>query len=137
VTAQLWVTLAVALGSLILGAGGLAGFLMIPAQRRRMNVDADSIIIERAVALTTPYEEHAKRWEDRARRLDQQLDAAESKAEEAERKWRAVSAEATRLANYLRWVVDSIHNPAMDIERLRVLVPPQIDLPPANGRAIG
>ncbi len=135
-TAQLWVTLIVALSGLVVGAGGLAGFFLIPTQRRRMNIDANAVLLERAVALTTPYEEHAKRWEERARRLDQQLDAAESKAEEAERKWRAVSAEATRLANYLRWVVDSIHHPAMDIERLRVLVPHQIDLPPANGRSV-
>lgn len=110
-----------------LAGGGFAA--AVNAWLRRPVTRAEAV--ERLNDSTLEWAESLKRDAGEARR-----DAREARNEAAEVRQQVstLRMETEQLVGYLRWIIRSIHDPAMDIERLRALVGNGPDLPPADDR---
>lgn len=126
-TGPIWTVVQVVAAALV--GGGLVAWIQAKARVPLTKAEA----ADRLNDATLEWAEQVKTDAMDARREARE---AREDAEEARRQIRAVRDEAEHLAGYLRWLVMSIHEPTMTIERLRTLVGdgPGLPLPP-NGRA--
>lgn len=127
-TAENWITLAQAIGTL-LGAGGVAAVIRAIARRRPNRVAAhvqlNQATLEWASKLEASADRAWKRAEDAEAKAEAACDRAEEadqRADAAEQTARRVQAQVRELAEYLSTVLRLIHDPAMTIDRLRETV---------------
>lgn len=115
-----------------LAGGGIAAW--INARARRPVTQATAV--ERLNDTTLDWAERLKEDASDARREARE---ARDEAAEAHRQVRMARAEAEQLVIYLRWLLRTINEPSMDIQRLRLLVGDGPAMPPPTpptGRAL-
>lgn len=110
--------LAATLGA-IFGGGGTAAIVTALTRRRLTRVEAADQLTDSAIQLL-----ETVKADTRADLSAMRTELAEARREAAETRQqvRRASAEAELLTGYLQRVVHAIHDPAMTMERLRLLV---------------
>lgn len=115
-------TIIVALIAALLGTGGGAAAITGFANRKKTGADAAGALTDSALELVSAAKADAIEARKEATAARAQVNRISQEAYEIRVQLREVREEANHLVGYLHRVVTMIHDPAMTMERLRILV---------------
>lgn len=125
------VTAAVSVGGALISGGGGAWVITALGRRRTAPAEITERINAAAMAQVDQLQERVHEAEASATRAQQRTREVEQEAEDARQQVRAIRRECADLAERMATLARWIHDPNMDLQRLRALVPLQ---PGTNGR---
>lgn len=115
-----WITVI----QVLVGAIGTGGFGMLIRAMLRRRPNRQVELSKAAMGWTEKFEESTQRAWKRAEEAEAKADAADRTADDAVRKANAAIRRLNEVVSYLNWIVSIIHEPGMDMARLRAMVPP-------------
>lgn len=117
-----WLTVVVGLVAALLGTTGGAAAITAFSNRKKTSADVVGSLTDSALELVNAAKEDAVEARKEATAARAQVNKISQEAYEIRLQLREVREEADHLVGYLRRVVTMIHDPAMTLERLRILV---------------
>lgn len=117
-----WLTVLVGLVAALLGTTGGAAAITAFSNRKKTSADALGSLTDSALELVNAAKADAAEARKEATAARAQVNQISQQAYEITAQLREVRSEADNLVSYLRRVIAMIHDPAMTLERLRVLV---------------